>query len=120
MFSSLQIRGFLEVAHLHGYQQQQVTIEMFLFKRFPKHEDGFCLLKSVTFLLLNKTSFISEIVFWKQIQLEMRPTFIAKEKVNKFEIPILCKEKAWHPTPVLLPGKSHGPRSLVGCSPWDR
>ena len=23
-----------------------------------------------------------------------------------------------HPTPVLLPGKSHGRRSLVGCSPW--
>ena len=26
----------------------------------------------------------------------------------------------WHPTPVLLSGKSHGRRSLVGCSPWDR
>ena len=24
----------------------------------------------------------------------------------------------WHPTPVLLPGKSHGRRSLVGCGPW--
>ena len=24
----------------------------------------------------------------------------------------------WHPTPVLLPGKSHGRSSLVGCSPW--
>ena len=24
----------------------------------------------------------------------------------------------WCPTPVLLPGKSHGWRSLVGCSPW--
>ena len=24
----------------------------------------------------------------------------------------------WHPTPVLLPGKSHGQRSLVGSSPW--
>ena len=24
----------------------------------------------------------------------------------------------WHPTPILLPGKSHGWRSLVGCSPW--
>ena len=24
----------------------------------------------------------------------------------------------WHPTPVLLPGKSHGWRSLEGCSPW--
>ena len=23
-----------------------------------------------------------------------------------------------HPTPVLLPGKSHGQRSLGGCSPW--
>ena len=23
-----------------------------------------------------------------------------------------------HPTPVLLPGKSHGQRSLVGCRPW--
>ena len=23
-------------------------------------------------------------------------------------------------TPVLLPGKSHGWRSLVGCSPWGR
>ena len=26
----------------------------------------------------------------------------------------------WHPTPVLLPGKSHGWRSLVGCGPWGR
>ena len=25
-----------------------------------------------------------------------------------------------HPTPGLLPGKSHGWRSLVGCSPWGR
>ena len=28
------------------------------------------------------------------------------------------KPMAWHPTPVLLPGQSHGWRSLVGCSPW--
>ena len=26
----------------------------------------------------------------------------------------------WQPTPVLLPGKSHGQGSLVGCSPWSR
>ena len=26
----------------------------------------------------------------------------------------------WQPTPGLLPGKSHGWRSLVGCSPWGR
>ena len=28
--------------------------------------------------------------------------------------------RQWHPTPVLLPGKSHGRRSLVGCRPWGR
>ena len=28
--------------------------------------------------------------------------------------------RQWHPTPALLPGKSHGRRSLVGCSPWGR
>ena len=32
-----------------------------------------------------------------------------------FDIPL-----QWQPTPVLLPGKSHGRRSLVGCSPWGR
>ena len=28
------------------------------------------------------------------------------------------RRRQWHPTPVVLPGKSHGRRSLVGCSPW--
>ena len=28
------------------------------------------------------------------------------------------QRRQWHPTPVLLPGKSHGRRSLVGCSLW--
>ena len=28
------------------------------------------------------------------------------------------RRRQWHPTPVLLPGKSHGWRRLVGCSPW--
>ena len=30
------------------------------------------------------------------------------------------QRRQWHPTPVLLPGKSHGRRSLVGYSPWGR
>ena len=28
------------------------------------------------------------------------------------------RRRQWHPTPVLLPGKPHGWRSLEGCSPW--
>ena len=30
------------------------------------------------------------------------------------------RRRQWRPTPVLLPGKSHGQRNLVGCSPWGR
>ena len=30
----------------------------------------------------------------------------------------LVRRRQWRPTPVLLPGKSHGWRSLVGYSPW--
>ena len=43
--------------------------------------------------------------------------------LSKFHIYALvyCTgERQWHPTPVLLPGNSHGRRSLVGCSPWGR
>ena len=32
----------------------------------------------------------------------------------------LFRRRQWHPTPVLLPGKSHGWRSLEGCNPWGR
>ena len=32
----------------------------------------------------------------------------------------IFQRRQWHPTPVFLPGKSHGWRSLVGCSPWGR
>ena len=32
----------------------------------------------------------------------------------------LEQRRQWHPTPVLLPGKSHGWKSLVGCNPGGR
>ena len=31
---------------------------------------------------------------------------------------LLLRGRQWHPTTVLLPGKSHGRSSMVGCSPW--
>ena len=30
------------------------------------------------------------------------------------------RRRQWQPTPVFLPGKCHGWRSLVACSPWGR
>ena len=35
-------------------------------------------------------------------------------------INIMTWRRQWQATPVLLPGESHGWRSLVGCSPWGR
>ena len=32
----------------------------------------------------------------------------------------MTQRRQWHPTPALLPGKSHGRRSMVGCSPCGR
>ena len=63
-------------------------------------------------------------------QVVQRPQFekhrVAEYNGNKQALQLLgCKaslsklqRRQWRPTPVLLPGKSHGQRSLVGCSPW--
>ena len=42
-------------------------------------------------------------------------TFVGKVMSLLFNMP--SRRRQWHPTPVLLPGKSHGWRSLVGYSP---
>ena len=54
-------------------------------------------------------------------------TVIKQQKMNRKKCPILQIiwglfkphwRRQWHSTPVLLPGKSHGWRSLVSYSPW--
>ena len=50
-----------------------------------------------------------------------RWTFVGKVMSLFFNmLSRLVQRRQWHPTSVLLPGKSHGRRSLVGCSPWGR
>ena len=39
---------------------------------------------------------------------------------RRFLFAFIYRRRQWHPTPVQLPGKSQGWRSLVGCSPWGR
>ena len=43
---------------------------------------------------------------------------VKRKMINLNLPPKVQRRRQWHPTPVLLPGKSHGLRSLVGCSPW--
>ena len=45
---------------------------------------------------------------------------IAIKMIFKIQFIILTWRRKWQSTPVLLPGKSHGQRSLVGYSPWGR
>ena len=44
----------------------------------------------------------------------------SNQVLQSFFFFLMCRRRQWHPTPVLLPGKSHGRRSLVGYSPWGR
>ena len=41
-----------------------------------------------------------------------------KEESEKVGLKLKFRRRKWQPTPVLLPGKSLGRRSLVGYSPW--
>ena len=51
---------------------------------------------------------------WLSVCLQCR-----RPRFNPWVGKILWRRK-WQPTPVLLPGKSHGQRSMVGYSPWGR
>ena len=45
---------------------------------------------------------------------------VAKSRTRLSDFTFTHWRRKWQPTPVLLPGKSQGRRSLVGCSPWGR
>ena len=49
-----------------------------------------------------------------------RPTGSYNWGFNTASLNRWLQRRRGHPTPVLLPGKAHGWRSLVGCSPWGR
>ena len=55
----------------------------------------------------------------RPIFLEAAPSNLNTD-VLRYNSPPLGRRRQWHPTPVLLPRKSHGWRSLVGCSPRGR
>ena len=43
---------------------------------------------------------------------------VAKRRTRLSDFTFMHWRRKWQPTPVFLPGESHGWRSLVGCSPW--
>ena len=57
---------------------------------------------------------------WKKSQLPFPGGILRRWEEKCCHLSFLPWRRQWHPTPVLLPGKSHGQRSLEGCSPWGR
>ena len=73
-------------------------------------ENGAALSDAFTCILLGLPRWLSD----KRICLPMQDMWV--QSLGQ-EDPLRRK---WQPTPVLLPGKSHGQRSLVSYSPWGR
>ena len=46
--------------------------------------------------------------------------YVRREQMASLFSSSQLRRRQWQPIPVLLPGKSHGRRRLVGCSPWGR
>ena len=59
------------------------------------------------------------IFYWRIIALQNFVVFCQTSTWITIDIHI-SRRRQWQPTPIFLPGKSHGRRSLVGCSPWGR
>ena len=64
-------------------------------------------------ILMNSSYFL----FWTSTFWALCHLFIYSELIRPKENE---QRRQWHSTPVLLPGKSHGWRSVVGYSPWGR
>ena len=77
---------------------------------FPTSEDCLYSLACVLFLHLQNQKWVGGLS--RSITLPTSFTSLIKDPCDYFW------RRQWHPSPVLLPGKSHGWRSLVGCSPW--
>ena len=71
------------------------------------------------FSFLYSPTLISYMTTGKAIALT-RQNFVGKVMPLLFNMlsRLVIRRRQWHPTPVLLSGKSHGRRNLVGCSPW--
>ena len=80
-----------------------------------------------TTLVLNYFKFGALLLGWAKNSFGISHKMLQKNMNKYFGQPnafyhtaCLIRRTWWHLTPALLPGKPHGQRSLVGCSPWGR
>ena len=70
----------------------------------------------------NKVSYMNFFGFQVRIKsiLTLYCTLLVCNSIMTFKSTYITWRRKWQPTPVLLPGKFHGQRSLVGHGPWGR
>ena len=59
-------------------------------------------------------------MIWRALAQSVKNLHVVQETWLDPGVAKIPWRRKWRPTPVSLPGKSHGQRSLVGCSPWGR
>ena len=100
-----------------------------LWKERPLHcsSGGFfiiCDLKASILFLRNSNLYYVWHLWGSYLCIFVNPQFFTNRihgtSFGSWVVKNLPCRRQWHPTPVLLPGKSHGWRSLEGCSPWGR
>ena len=75
---------------------------------------------------IKRSTFESVLMRWMNLEPIIQSEVSQKEKDKHCILTHISgiqrngQRRQWHPTPLLLPGKSRGQRSLVGCSPWGR
>ena len=97
----------------YGCGRKRTPLEILLFY-FSLNAFRFCVVFSkycFCFCLFIHLSFCSHVS-------RLKFSFLLKTLPAVCSIQSAVQRRRWHPTPVLLPGKSHGRRSLVGYSPW--
>ena len=72
------------------------------------------------FIHLHENVWLSQHNFWKRLFFPYWNIYFIGRKMSLEKRYGIQQRRQWHPTPVLLPGKSYGRRSLVGCSPCGR
>ena len=63
---------------------------------------------------------VSLVAQWVKNPPTMQETWVRSLGWQKEMATSIPWRREWQPTPVFLPGESHGPRSLVGYNPWGR
>ena len=104
--------GLITSWQIEGGKVETVTDFIFLVSKITV--DGDCTHEIKRCLL-----FVRKVMTSLDCVLESR-NITLPTKVNIVKTMVYPQRRQWHPTLVLLPGKFHGQRSLVGCSPWGR